>query len=932
MTNDYKKTLNLPDTPFPMRGDLARREPAMLKSWQEKKLYQKIRTVSQGRPKFILHDGPPYANGDIHIGHAVNKILKDIIIKSKTLSGFDAPYVPGWDCHGLPIEHQIEKKHGKHLPANEVRQLCRVFAQQQVDRQKADFIRLGVLGDWEHPYLTMNHTTEAGIIRALGKVYQNGHLYQGQKPVNWCIDCGSALAEAEVEYENKRSPAIDVGFEAVNERDLLAAAMQIQIPADVRVFAVIWTTTPWTLPANQAVCVHPEFEYHLVSTARGWLLLASELMNSCLTRYQLEGEMVASCKGSALEGVLLHHPFANRTVRIICGRHVTLEAGTGLVHTAPAHGLDDYFVGQQYGLPSDSPVKGDGKFAEQTPLVGGMFVWKANDVVIETLQAGGNLLCVETIEHSYPHCWRHKTPIIFRATPQWFIGMQQPAGSHSEKKSLRDLALHAVELTQFYPAWGRARLEAMIKNRPDWCISRQRNWGVPMALFVHKETQALHPRTRELLEKVAKLVEQQGIEAWFNLDIAELLGEEAQHYQKLTDTLDVWFDSGTTHETVLKADPQLRHPADLYLEGSDQHRGWFQSSLLTGCAIDGRAPYSALLTHGFVVDGQGYKMSKSKGNVIAPQKIVGTLGADILRLWVASTDYSGELSISDEILKRTVETYRRVRNTLRFLLANLADFNPVADSLPSQEWMEIDRYMLVSTEALQDELVRFYERYEFHQIVTRLHHFCSEDLGGFYLDILKDRLYTTQADGVPRRSAQSALYHIVHSLARLFAPILSFTAEEVWQQLSESTEDSIFLQTWHSFPAQPHDAQALVQRWQQLRELRARVLKQLEDARIQGEIGSSLAAVVEIYVAEENYALLESLGDDLRFVLITSEVHLQRVDTVAEEAVIVTASTHQKCERCWHYRQDVGSVPDHPTLCSRCASNLSGPGECRHYA
>lgn len=932
MTNDYKKTLNLPDTPFPMRGDLARREPAMLKSWQEKKLYQKIRTVSQGRPKFILHDGPPYANGDIHIGHAINKILKDIIIKSKTLSGFDAPYVPGWDCHGLPIEHQIEKKHGKHLPANEVRQLCRVFAQQQVDRQKADFIRLGVLGDWEHPYLTMNHATEAGIIRALGKVYQNGHLYQGQKPVNWCIDCGSALAEAEVEYENKRSPAIDVGFEAVNERDLLAAAMQIQIPADVRVFAVIWTTTPWTLPANQAICVHPEFEYHLVSTARGWLLLASELMNSCLTRYQLEGEMVASCKGSALEGVPLHHPFADRTVRIICGRHVTLEAGTGLVHTAPAHGLDDYFVGQQYGLPSDSPVKGDGKFAEQTPLVGGMFVWKANDVVIETLQAGGNLLCVETIEHSYPHCWRHKTPIIFRATPQWFIGMQQPAGSHSEKKSLRDLALHAVELTQFYPAWGRARLEAMIKNRPDWCISRQRNWGVPMALFVHKETQALHPRTRELLEKVAELVEQQGIEAWFNLDIAELLGEEAQHYQKLTDTLDVWFDSGTTHETVLKADPQLRHPADLYLEGSDQHRGWFQSSLLTGCAIDGRAPYSALLTHGFVVDGQGYKMSKSKGNVIAPQKIVGTLGADILRLWVASTDYSGELSISDEILKRTVETYRRVRNTLRFLLANLADFNPVADSLPSQEWMEIDRYMLVSTEALQDELVRFYERYEFHQIVTRLHHFCSEDLGGFYLDILKDRLYTTQANGVPRRSAQSALYHIVHSLARMFAPILSFTAEEVWQQLSESTEDSIFLQTWHAFPAQPHDAQALVQRWQQLRELRARVLKQLEDARIQGKIGSSLAAVVEIHVAEENYALLKSLGDDLRFVLITSEVHLQRVDTVAEEAVIVTASTYQKCERCWHYRQDVGSVSDHPMLCSRCASNLSGPGECRHYA
>lgn len=936
MTKDYKKTLNLPDTPFPMRGDLARCEPIMLKSWQEKKLYQKIRIACQGRPKFILHDGPPYANGDIHIGHAVNKILKDIIIKSKTLSGFDAPYVPGWDCHGLPIEHQIEKKHGKHLPADEVRKLCRIFAQQQVDRQKNDFIRLGVLGDWEHPYLTMNYATEAGIVRALGKVYQNGHLYQGQKPVNWCIDCGSALAEAEVEYETKHSPAIDVGFEMINKEDVyhsLAAAMQIQIPAGVRILAVIWTTTPWTLPANQAVCVHPEFEYSLVGTEQGWLLLASELVNSCLARYQLEGEIVASCKGLALEGLLLHHPFMDRIVKIICGKHVTLEAGTGLVHTAPAHGLDDYFIGQQYGLLNESPVKGDGKFTEQTPLVGGMFVWKANDVVIDALRTNGTLLHAETIEHSYPHCWRHKTPIIFRATPQWFIGMQQASDSSTTRKSLRDLALHSVELTQFYPAWGRARLEAMIKNRPDWCVSRQRNWGVPMTFFTHRETQSLHPNTQELLEKVAKLVEQQGIEAWFNLDAAELLGEEAQHYQKLSDTLDVWFDSGTTHETVLKTNPQLKYPADLYLEGSDQHRGWFQSSLLTGCAIDGRAPYAALLTHGFVVDGQGYKMSKSKGNVIAPQKVVDTLGADILRLWVASTDYSGELSISDEILKRTVETYRRVRNTLRFLLANLADFDPVVDSLPLHEWVEIDRYMLVYTEALQNELIQYYERYEFHQVVARLHHFCSEDLGGFYLDILKDRLYTSLVNGVPRRSAQSALYHVVHSLTRLFAPILSFTAEEVWQQLSESPEDSVFLQTWHIFPKQqPVHAQNLLQRWQRLRELRARVLKQLEDARIRGEIGSSLAAVVEIRVTGENYALLNSLGEDLRFVLITSEVCLQHVDKLDEEAIIVTASTHQKCERCWHYQQDVGSIIDHPTLCGRCVNNLSGSGEYRHYA
>lgn len=939
MTIDYKKTLNLPDTPFPMRGDLARREPAMLKAWQEKKLYQKIRTACQGRPKFILHDGPPYANGDIHIGHAVNKILKDIIIKSKTLSGFDAPYVPGWDCHGLPIEHQIEKKYGKHLPADQVRKLCRDFAQEQVNRQKADFIRLGVLGDWEHSYLTMNYATEAGIIRALGKIYRNGHLYQGQKPVNWCIDCGSALAEAEVEYENKRSPAIDAGFEVndgKNDGHPLASIMATEIPAGTRIFAVIWTTTPWTLPANQAVCVHPDFEYNLVSTPRGWLLLASELMESCLTRYQLAGQVMATCKGQALEGLILHHPFADRAVKVICGKHVTLEAGTGLVHTAPAHGLDDYFIGQQYGLPSDSPVKGDGKFSEQTPLVGGMFVWKANDVVIDTLQTNGHLLHAETIEHSYPHCWRHKTPIIFRATPQWFIGMhRQTAGSQSAGESLRDLARNAVEHTHFYPAWGRARLEAMIGNRPDWCISRQRNWGVPMTFFIHKDTHALHPRTPELLEKVAVLVEQQGIEAWFSLDTTELLGDEAQYYQKLTDTLDVWFDSGTTHETVLKQNPQLQHPADLYLEGSDQHRGWFQSSLLTGCAIDGYAPYAALLTHGFVVDGQGYKMSKSKGNVIAPQKIADTLGADILRLWVASTDYSGELSISDEILKRTVETYRRIRNTLRFLLANLADFTPATDILPSVEWVEIDRYMLAYTAALQNELLELYERYEFHQIVARLHHFCSEDLGGFYLDILKDRLYTTSTNGKARRSAQNALYHIAHSLVRLFAPILSFTTEEVWQELGKPAEDSLFLQTWHRFPEQTEvlsDTRPLLQHWQWLRELRAKVLKQLEDARIQGIIGSSLAAIVEIHATDEDFTLLDSLGDDLRFVLITSEVHLIRVNSVAEEKVQVTASPHTKCERCWHYRQDVGSVPEHPSLCSRCASNLAGPGEHRCFA
>jgi isoleucyl-tRNA synthetase len=930
---DYKKTLNLLDTPFPMRGNLASREPGMLKAWQEKNLYQKIRAVSKGRPKFILHDGPPYANGDIHIGHAVNKILKDIIIKSKTLSGFDAPYVPGWDCHGLPIEHQIEKKHGKHLPADKVRELCRAFAQEQVERQKADFIRLGVLGDWDNPYLTMSFKTEAGIIRALGKIYQSGYLYQGQKPVNWCIDCGSALAEAEVEYEDKTSPAIDVGFAVQSAHSSLSSIFGIAIPENAQAYAIIWTTTPWTLPANQAVSVHPDFDYALVQTTRGLVILASELQQACLTRYDLTGETLATCKGRALEHLALQHPFEPRTVKIICGKHVTLEAGTGLVHTAPAHGLDDYFAGQNYGLPSDSPVDGNGKFTAGTPLVGGLSVWKANDIVIDTLKTSGHLFCLKKIEHSYPHCWRHKTPIIFRATPQWFIGMNlhSSTAANAGNKTLRDLAMQAVDSTAFYPAWGRARLEAMIKNRPDWCVSRQRNWGVPMTFFVHKDTHALHPRSLELLEQVAQKVEQHGIEAWFALDAAELLGGEAQTYKKLTDTLDVWFDSGTTHDTVVKADAQLKFPVDLYLEGSDQHRGWFQSSLLTGCAMDGRAPYDALLTHGFVVDGSGHKMSKSKGNVIAPQKVMDTSGADILRLWVASTDYSGELSISEEILKRVVESYRRIRNTLRFLLANLMDFSPHTDSVAVTDCLEIDRYMLALTQAFQEDLTQSYQRYEFHQVVHKLHNFCSEDLGGFYLDILKDRLYTAATKGLPRRSAQTALHHIAHSLVRLFAPILSFTSEEVWEHLTGDTQDSVLFHTWHDLPAQP-DTESLQQRWAKIRSLRSHVLKKLEDSRTQGEIGSSLAAAVEIRANQEDFALLNALGDDLRFVLIVSEVRLIQVNDPQQEGMTVTSSAHTKCERCWHYRLDTGQHAEHPTLCARCVANLHGSGEERHFA
>jgi isoleucyl-tRNA synthetase len=954
---DYKATLNLPDTSFPMRGDLAKREPQMLARWQEQQRYKRIRAAKQGKPKFILHDGPPYANGDIHIGHAVNKILKDIIVKSKTLAGFDAPYVPGWDCHGLPIELQVEKKHGKAIPPSQFRELCRAYAKEQIERQKMDFIRLGVLGDWDHPYLTMDFRTEADIIRALGKIYERGYLYQGYKPVNWCLDCQSALAEAEVEYEDKTSPAIDVGFEVI-DKAALGKAFGVSLPGDVKVYAVIWTTTPWTLPANQAVCVHPELEYDLIKTPKGYLILAYDLAAACLARYQLGGSndrgngMAATCKGAALEGLLLQHPFYERGVPIICGSHVTLDAGTGLVHTAPAHGLDDYFVGQKYNLPTDNPVGDDGKFSSNLPLVGGLFVWKANDVVITALQNSGHLLHMEKMQHSYPHCWRHKTPIIFRSTPQWFIGMDNVAAggtsdmeslvqekrSHSGKPekreglTLRDLANRAVEQTEFFPSWGRARLEAMIKNRPDWCVSRQRNWGVPMPFFVHRETGQLHPRTPEFLELVAQRVEHDGIEAWFSLDAADLLGADADQYKKLTHTLDVWFDSGATHAAVLQRRAELRSPADLYLEGSDQHRGWFQSSLLTGCAINGRAPYNALLTHGFVVDGSGHKMSKSKGNVIAPQKILDTLGADILRLWVASTDYSGELTISDEILKRVVESYRRIRNTLRFLLANTADYDHGKYALPVEQWLEIDRYALVLTQKLQGEIIADYSRYEFHLIAQRLQTFCSEDLGGFYLDILKDRLYTAGVNSIARCSAQNALHHITQALTRLIAPILSFTGEEVLTVLSGRDDVSVFEQEWYQLPRMLEDNVELSANWLTITNWRAKVNKQLEESRAAGLIGSSLAAEVDVYVAGQDCAVLQRLGVDLRFVFITSRATVHPAKTVAEERIVVTPSAHTKCERCWHYRADVGADARHATLCGRCVSNLYGSGEARKYA
>ena len=940
---DYKKTLNLPDTPFPMRGDLAKREPGWVREWQERGLYKRLRQVAKGRPRFVLHDGPPYANGDIHIGHAVNKILKDIIVKSRMLAGFDAPYVPGWDCHGMPIEVQIEKMHGKHLSAEETQRLCRAYASEQIERQKVDFQRLGVLGDWGNPYLTMAYRNEADEIRALGTLLAKGYVYRGLKPVNWCFDCGSALAEAEVEYEDRKDLAIDVAFALADEdREKLKTAFALDRLPDGPIYAVIWTTTPWTIPANQALNVHPEILYSLVETERGALVLASDLKQACLEKYRLKRRdphsgSDHSCYGRDLEHIRFRHPLYDRSAPVYLGEYVTLDTGTGIVHSAPAYGVEDFESCRRYGMKDEeilTPVQSDGHFVKALPLFGGRMIWDANLEIVAELERRGALLHSEPYTHSYMHCWRHKTPVILRATVQWFAGMDDVPGYEGAKPAepLRATALRAVENTQFFPAWGQARLHGMIANRPDWTLSRQRQWGVPMPFFIHKESGELHPDTLELLEAVAMRVEEGGIEAWQRLDPRELLGDDAGRYDKVKDTLDVWFDSGSTHFTVLRGShkEETTFPADLYLEGSDQHRGWFHSSLLVSCMMDGVAPYKALLTHGFTVDGAGRKMSKSKGNAVSPQEVSGTLGAEVLRLWVASTDYSGELAISNEILKRVVESYRRIRNTLRFLLANTSDFDPAHHAVPASEMVEVDRYALALARKLQDDVAADYDRYQFHLVVQKLQMFCSEDLGAFYLDILKDRLYTCGAESRARRSAQTALWHITHSLLRLMAPALSFTAEEAWRIFAGKKDASIFEQTWHAIPEHGLD-DATVDAWGNVRQLREIVMRRLEEKREQKQIGSSLAAEVDIRASGPLYEALARLGDDLRFVLITSRATVRRSESEQTE-VEVKPSAHAKCERCWHYRDDVGKDPEHPGLCGRCVTNLFGEGEARRHA
>ena len=933
---DYKATLNLPFTEFPMKANLAQREPNMLKSWQSDGLYEKIREQRHGRKKFILHDGPPYANGDIHIGHSVNKILKDIVVKSRTLSGYDAPYVPGWDCHGLPIEHQVEKKIGKagvKVDTKTFRQKCREYARRQVDGQKKDFMRLGVLGDWENPYLTMDYQFEANIIRALGKIIENGHLVRGFKPVYWSVVGASALAEAEVEYQDKMSFSIDVAFPVVDTEAFLALVDNVTGEGPVAV--AIWTTTPWTLPSNQAVSLNPELNYVLVQCDAGEgvsrFLLAEELVPAVMKRWGVEDyQVVGRVKGQRLENQLLQHPFYDRQVPILLGEHVTTETGTGCVHTAPDHGMEDFVVANKYGIGTLNYIDDHGLFRDSVPLFAGEHVYKADEAVLAQLERRGVLLATHKITHSYAHCWRTKTPLIYRATPQWFIGMQQ--------NGLLDKALKAVKDVTWYPSWGQASIEGMLENSPDWCISRQRTWGVPITLFIHRETGDWHPRTAELIEVVAQRVEQAGIDAWFDLDATELLGDEAADYTKVTDTLDVWFDSGVTHAAVLDARDQLAYPADLYLEGSDQHRGWFQSSLKTAIAIKGSAPYRAVLTHGFTVDADGRKMSKSLGNVMSPQQVVNDLGADVLRLWVAATDFSAEMSVSEEILKRTADSYRRIRNTARFLLSNLNGFDPARDLLPVEDMLELDRWAVGRAASAQRDILAAYDSYHFHPIYQKLHNFCVTDMGGFYLNIIKDRQYTCQENSRARRSAQSAIYHIAEALVRWVAPVLSFTADEIWRVMPGERGESVFMAEWWSLPPAAPDA-IPDSDWVLIARARNAVNKVLEGKKETG-IQKSLEAEVVLYADDALASALGKLKDELRFVLITSEARLAPLSDAngAEPKELeglylrVDRTSHDKCVRCWHHRADVGAVAEHPELCGRCVENVTGAGERRLFA
>ncbi len=988
MTTDYKNTINLPETTFAMKADLAKREPAMLAEWEARQRYHQIQQKTAGRERaFVLHDGPPYANGVIHLGHALNKILKDTVVKSKLMAGYRSPYVPGWDCHGLPIEIAVEKKIGKvgqKVDAVTFRQKCREYASQQIDLQRTDFKRLGVFGDWDNPYRTMDAKFEADMVRALATIYSNGHVTRGFKPVHWCFDCGSALAEAEIEYADKTSPAIDVAYDVVDKDAVLGAfagprsadaALWQQF--DSLIVAVpIWTTTPWTLPASIAVTLGPELDYVLIEGPardgkRVLLVVAAALADRCAARYGSAVDGVAlthgrAVRGTALENQLLQHPFYTRQVPVLVGDHVSADDGTGAVHTAPGHGVEDFAVGQKYGLidaysPAElNPVGGNGVYLPGTPLVEGQYIWKANDAIIELVAERGKLLASVKIQHSYPHCWRHKTPVAFRATPQWFISM--------EKAGLRADALAAIKRVRWIPGWGEERITSMIAGRPDWCISRQRTWGVPITLLVDKVTQLPHPRSVELFETIAKHMEQGGIDAWYALEVADLIGAESEQYEKVTDVLDVWFDSGVTHRGVLAERPELRTdgPDDkvMYLEGSDQHRGWFHSSLLTATAMYRHAPYNEVLTHGFTVDENGRKMSKSLGNGVEPQDVMKNYGADILRLWVASTDYRNEMSMSNEILKRVADAYRRIRNTARFLLGNLHGFDPAQHLVAVDDSLLLDQWAVQQAFDTQQAIMAAYERYDFPEIVQRVQNFCTNEMGALYLDITKDRLYTMPTASHGRRSAQSAMYRILEALVRWLAPVLTFTAEEIWAAMPGVRDESVFFATFYDGLAATQASPQQRQWWSDLLAIRSATSKVLEGMRVLGVIGASLEAEVTLYVDADERERFAEVADELRFGFITSQLELAalrdrpvydqvaaklgfesfvddeakptslaaRADLAAHEVWIVAkASSATKCVRCWHYRADVGSHAAHPELCARCVGNVDGGGEQRRY-
>ena len=933
---DYKATLNLPTTGFPMRANLAQREPGMLKNWQKNDVYGQIRAARAGREKFILHDGPPYANGDIHIGHAVNKTLKDIIVKSRTLMGYDAPYVPGWDCHGLPIEHNVEKKIGKagvKVDCRKFRAKCREYAMKQVDGQRKDFIRLGVFGEWDNPYLTMNFKVEADIVRALGKIAENGHLVKGYKPVYWSVVGGSALAEAEVEYQDKESFSIDVKYPVTKAESLAQLDTAFGgLPGSGTVNVLIWTTTPWTLPSSLAISVGAELTYQLVQVGEQRLIVAAELLESVLQRGEIEQHTVlAQCSGNLLENIIAQHPFYDRDIPVLLGEHVTTDAGSGCVHTAPDHGMEDFVVSRRYGIETINSIADNGVYRDDVALFAGQHVYKVDEPIIELLKERGALFSCSKFTHSYAHCWRTKTPLIYRATPQWFVSM--------EKNGLLKDALAAVKGVDWHPEWGEARIAGMLQNSPDWCVSRQRTWGVPIALFIDRDSGDLHPETPRLIEAVAQLIEQEGIDAWFDLDPAKLLGADAERYSKVTDTLDVWFDSGVTHAAVLSARDELQYPADLYLEGSDQHRGWFQSSLKTAIAINGTAPYKAVLTHGFTVDANGRKMSKSIGNVIAPQSVINELGADVLRLWVASADVSGEMTVSDQILKRAGDSYRRIRNTARYFLANLDGFEPEQHLVEADNLLALDRWAVERTAALQEEIVADYKSYQMHLIYQKLHNFCVRDMGGFYLDVIKDRIYTCPTESLARRSAQTALFHIAEAFTRWIAPILSFTADEIWGFLPGKRSSSVFVAELYSLPKFSQQPTITGADWELILEAKEAVNKVLEEQRAQGTVKGSLEADVALYAEAKLHSALAKLEGELRFVTITSTASLAPLDDstgssspLAGLRVDVSHSAAAKCARCWHCRSDVGSQPSHPELCGRCVDNIEGAGEQRQYA